>query len=400
MTDFDTIIDRRSTNSIKWKIYGEEILPLWVADMDFVVPEPVQEALRRAVEHGIFGYEFPTKELRETVAARMDKLYGWQVQPEMVVVTPGVIAGFTAAARTVCTAGQGILVQPPVYPPFLSVHKSSALVRQDAPLKIMADGATLRYVVDFDVFERAVNSGGAQTGMFLLCNPHNPTGQVYSRDDLARMAEICRRNKLFICSDEIHSELLLGGSSTSAHEAVQHIPIASLDPEIADRTITLVAPSKTFNVAGLNCAFAIIPNPDLLERYKKTTEQMAMHVSSLGLAAALAAFSGACDDWLAALRIYLTGNRDFLIEYVKREFNGIRVTVPDATYLAWLDCNELVRSGRIKGTPHEFFLQQAKVALNEGKEFGFGGEGFVRMNFGCPRKTLEDALERMKTALA
>lgn len=400
MTDFDTIIDRRSTNSIKWKFYGEDVLPLWVADMDFVAPEPVQEALRRAVEHGIFGYEFPTKELRETVAARMDKLYGWQVSPEMVVATPGVIAGFTAAARTVCTAGQGILVQPPVYPPFLSVHKSSALVRQDAPLKIMADGATLRYAVDFDVFERAVNSGGAQTGMFLLCNPHNPTGQVYSRDDLARMAEICRRNKLFICSDEIHSELLLGGSSTSAQEAVQHIPIASLDPEIADRTITLVAPSKTFNVAGLNCAFAIIPNPDLLERYKKTTEQMAMHVSSLGLVAAQAAFSGACDDWLAALRIYLTGNRDFLVEYVKCEFNGIRVTVPDATYLAWLDCNELVRSGRIKGTPHEFFLKQAKVALNEGKEFGFGGEGFVRLNFGCPRKTLEDALERMKAALA
>lgn len=400
MTDFDTIIDRRSTNSIKWKLYGEEVLPLWVADMDFVAPEPVQEALRRAVEHGIFGYEFPTKELRETVATRMDKLYGWQVSPEMVVATPGVIAGFTAAARTVCTAGQGILVQPPVYPPFLSVHKSSALVRQDAPLKIMADGATLRYAVDFDVFERAVNSGGAQTGMFLLCNPHNPTGQVYSRDDLARMAEICRRNKLFICSDEIHSELLLGGSSTSAQEAVQHIPIASLDPEIADRTITLVAPSKTFNVAGLNCAFAIIPNPDLLERYKKTTEQMAMHVSSLGLVAAQAAFSGACDDWLAALRIYLTGNRDFLVEYVKCEFNGIRVTVPDATYLAWLDCNELVRSGRIKGTPHEFFLKQAKVALNEGKEFGFGGEGFVRLNFGCPRKTLEDALERMKAALA
>lgn len=400
MTDFDTIIDRRSTNSIKWKLYGEEVLPLWVADMDFVAPEPVQEALRRAVEHGIFGYEFPTKELRETVATRMDKLYGWQVSPEMVVATPGVIAGFTAAARTVCTAGQGILVQPPVYPPFLSVHKSSALVRQDAPLKIMANGATLRYAVDFDVVERAVNSGGAQTGMFLLCNPHNPTGQVYSRDDLVRMAEICRRNKLFICSDEIHSELLLGGSSTSAQEAVQHIPIASLDPEIADRTITLIAPSKTFNVAGLNCAFAILPNQELLKGYKETIEQMAMHVSSLGLVAAQAAFSGACDDWLAALRIYLTGNRDFLVEYVKCEFNGIRVTVPDATYLAWLDCNELVRSGRIKGTPQEFFLQQAKVALNEGKEFGFGGEGFVRLNFGCPRKTLEDALERLKAALA
>jgi len=398
--DFDRIINRRGTNSAKWKLYGPDILPLWVADMDFPAPEPVQEALRRAVEHGIFGYEFPTKELRETVAARMDKLYGWQVSPEMVVATPGVIAGFNAAARTVCTAGQGILIQPPVYPPFLSVHKNSALVRQDAPLRMTAEGASLRYGVDFDVFERAVNSGGAQTGMFLLCNPHNPTGQAYSHDDLVRMAEICQRNNIFICSDEIHSELLLGGPSTSAQEVVQHVPIASLDPEIGDRTITLIAPSKTFNVAGLLCGFAILPNQDLLKGYKETVEQMAMHVSCLGLEAAQAAFSGACDDWLADLCVYLTGNRDFLVEYVKREFNGIRVTVPEATYLAWLDCNELVRSGRLNGTPHEFFLKQAKVALNEGKEFGFGGEGFVRLNFGCPRKTLEDALERMKAALA
>jgi cystathionine beta-lyase len=390
--DFDRVVDRCDTNSAKWKFYGPEVLPLWVADMDFPSPKPVLDALLRAVEHGIFGYELPTKELRATVAARMETLYGWQVSPEMVVATPGVIAGFTAAAHMICTAGQGILIQPPVYPPFLSVSTYSALIRQDAPLRMTAADATLRYTVDFDVFERAVNSGGAQTGMFLLCNPHNPTGQTYSREDLARMAEICQRNELFICSDEIHSELLLGEA--------KHIPLANLSPEIADRTITLVAPSKTFNVAGLYCAFAIIPNPDLLARYKKTIEQMAMHVSSLGLVAAEAAFSGACDDWLAALRVYLTENRDFLIGYVKREFNGIRITVPEATYLAWMDCNELVRSGRFKGTPHEFFLKQAKVAVNEGREFGFGGEGFVRLNFGCPRKTLEDALERMKAALA
>jgi cystathionine beta-lyase len=400
VTDFDTVINRRSTNSIKWKLYGPDILPLWVADMDFPAPGPVQEALRCAVEHGIFGYESPTREIRETVAARMEKLYGWQVSPEMVVATPGVIAGFTAATRTVCTAGQGVLIQPPVYPPFLSVHKNSALVRQDAPLKNWADGATLRYAVDFDVFERAVTSGGAQTGMFLLCNPHNPTGQAYSREDLVRMAEICLRNNTFICSDEIHSELLLGGPANSAQGAVKHIPIASLDPEIADRTITLIAPSKTFNTPGLFCGFAILPNQVLLKGYKETIEQMAMHVSSLGLVAAQAAFSGACEDWLAALLIYLTENRDFLVEYVKREFNGIRVTLPMATYLAWLDCNDLVRSGRLNGTPHEFFLKQAKVALNEGKEFGVGGEGYVRLNFGCPRNTLEEALERMKAALA
>ena len=389
--NFDSIIERRGTNSIKWRQYPEDVLPLWVADMDFAAPEPIRAALQRFVEHGVFGYEFPTKELRETVAARMQTLYGWQVSPDAVVATPGVVAGFTLAAHALCTAGQGILVQPPVYPPFLKVHENAGLVRQDAPLALETDGSTLRYAVDFDIFQKAVHSGGARTGMFLLCNPHNPTGQVYTRDDLARMADICLKNDIFICSDEIHSEILLGGA--------KHFPIAALDPEIADHTITLIAPSKTFNVPGLFCGFAIIPNQDLLERYKKTVERMAMHVSSPGLAAAQVAFSGECDEWLAALRAYLTGNRDFLVEFVRDELDGIRTTVPDATYLAWLDCTELVKSGKISGTPHEFFLKQAKVALNEGREFGSGGEGFVRLNFGCPRAILVEALARMKTAL-
>ena len=390
--DFDRIIERRGTNSIKWSRYPEDVIPLWVADMDFAAPEPIQVALQAKVEHGIFGYEMPSKQLAETVAARMEKLYGWQVSPEAVVATPGVIAGFTAAAQVVCTAGQGILVQPPVYPPFLTVHERGGLVRQDAPLTMSAEGRTLHYAVDFDVFAEAINSGGAQTGMFLLCNPHNPTGQAYSRDDLARMADICLKNGMVICSDEIHSELLLGGA--------KHLPIAALGPEIAARTITLAAPSKTFNVPGLFCGFAIIPDNDLREHYKKTVEHMAMHVSSLGLAAAQVAFSGQCDEWLGALRAYLTENRDFLVEFVQSELNGIRTTVPDATYLAWLDCNELVKSGKTTGTPHEYFLRHAKVALNEGKEFGPGGEGFVRLNFGCPRAVLSGALEKMKTALA
>jgi cystathionine beta-lyase len=391
MIDFDTVINRRHTNSIKWKLYGDDVLPLWVADMDFSAPEPVQEALRQAVEHGIFGYESPSKELQATVTTRMERLYGWKLSPEMVVATPGVIAGFNAAARTVIKEGQGILIQPPVYPPFLSVHKNVGLVCQEAPLRRMVEGSRLRYGVDFEAFKKAVNSKGTRTGMFLFCNPHNPTGQVYGTEDLAWMAQLCLENGIGLCSDEIHSELLLGGA--------QHTPLAMLSPKIADQTITLIAPSKTFNVAGLNCAFAIIQNPDLLARFKKTSEQMAMHVNSLGLVAAQAAFSGACDDWLRDLRAYLTGNRDFLVEYVIREFEGIRITVPEATYLAWMDCNELVRTGRINELPGKFFLKQARVALNEGSEFGPGGEGFVRLNFGCPRKTLEEALERMKAAL-
>jgi len=389
--NFDSIIERRGTNSIKWRKYPEDVLPLWVADMDFAAPEPIQLALQRAVEHAVFGYESPSRELCETVAARMQTLYGWQVAPEAVVATPGVVAGFTVAAHTLCAPEQGILVQPPVYPPFLKVHENGGWVRQDAPLVLETDGSTLRYGVDFDVFQKAAHSANAKTGMFLLCNPHNPTGQTYARDDLMRMADICLKNNVVICSDEIHSELLLDGAG--------HIPIATLDSEIADHTITLIAPSKTFNIPGLFCGFAIIPNKDLLERYKKMVERMAMHVNSLGLIAAQAAFSGECDAWLAALQVYLTGNRNFLVEFLQSEMDGIGLTIPQATYLAWLDCTGLVKSGKIDGTPYEFFLKRAKVALNEGREFGPGAEGFVRLNFGCPRSTLVEALGRMKTAL-
>jgi cystathionine beta-lyase len=227
--------------------------------------------------------------------------------------------------------------------------------------------------------------------MFLLCNPHNPTGQVYSPEELSRMAEICLKHNTIIVSDEIHSELLLGD--------VRHTPIATLSPEIAEHSITLVAPSKTFNTAGLFCGFAILPNAELRERYKEQVERMTLHVSSLAQAAALVAFSGECDDWLEELRAYLIANRDFLVEFVQKELPGIRITRPDATYLAWLDCTELVSSGQIKGSPFDFFLKKAKVALNDGVPFGTGGEGFVRLNFGCSRATLEEALQRMKTAL-
>jgi cystathionine beta-lyase len=389
--EFDKIIDRPETNSIKWHQYPRDVLPLWVADMDFAAPAPIQNALKRAVEHGVFGYEFATRELRETVAARMYMLYNWQVSPDAVVATPGVVAGFTAAAHTLCKAGEGILVQPPVYPPFLKVHEGGGWIHQEAPLVLETDGSTLRYVMDFDVFQKAVHSGGAKTSMFLLCNPHNPTGQVYASDDLRRMADICLKNNVVICSDEIHSELLLDGT--------KHLPIATLDPEIADRTITLIAPSKTFNIPGLFCGFAIIPNQDLLDRYKKTVERMAMHVNSLGLTAAQVAFSGVCDEWLVALRAYLTENRDFLVKFIISELDGIRTTSPDATYLAWLDCSGLVARGNTSASPYELFLKQAKVALNDGKEFGSGGEGFVRLNFGCPRLTLDEALGRVKSAL-
>ena len=396
--NFDTLVDRRSTNSIKWTKYPKDVLPMWVADMDFACPQPILDALHEKLAQGALGYERSPQSLMEAVAARMERLYGWNVNPEMVVATPGIVSGFNAAAKAFCKppastgqAGEGILMQPPVYFPFLKVHENLGLTRQYAPLVQVADGNIIRYEIDFEAFESAIGAESAHTGMFLFCNPHNPTGNAFSREDLSRLAEICLRHKVIICSDEIHSELLLDGT--------QHIPIAALSPEIAEQSITLVAPSKTFNTAGLFCGFAIIPNPEMRERYKKATEQLTFHVNTMGQVAAQAAFSGSCDGWLAEVLAYITVNRDFVVDFVKKHIPDMRLTVPDATYLIWLDCNELIGAGKIVGLPHEFFLEHARVALNEGAEFGPGGEGFVRLNLACPRSTLEEALKRMKRSI-
>ncbi|HYG35324.1 MAG TPA: MalY/PatB family protein [Clostridia bacterium] len=389
---FDEVIDRRGTHSLKWTRYWHDVLPLWVADMDFRAPEPARQALQAAINHGIFGYELPSRKLAETVAARMERLYRWSISPEMVVATPGIVAGFKAAARAVCKSGEGVLVQPPVYHPFLEVPEHTGTVGQLAPLQPIKKQHTLRYAIDWQFFEGSLNSNGTRTAMFLLCHPHNPTGRIFNRPELERMADICLRNNTVICSDEIHSELLLGGT--------RHIPLASLGPEIAQRTITLVSPSKTFNLVGLFCGFAIIPDPKLRASYRRVIRDLALHVNSLGLIAAEAALSGACDSWLEELRRYLTANRDYLVDFVTNELEGVRVTVPDATYLAWLDFGDLVRDGRITGNPYQFFLDKAKVALNPGIEFGPEGEHFVRLNFGCPRSILTEALQRIKGAIA
>jgi len=390
--NFDNIVGRRSSNSIKWTKYPEDVLPMWVADMDFAAPPPVLEALHKAVNHSILGYETPSKDLLATVAERMDKLYGWKIGPDMVVAVPGVVSGFNAAAKAACGSGEGVLMQPPVYFPFLEVHENQGLTRQFASLVQMANGNILQYEIDFDAFEAAMGSDDTRTGMFLFCNPHNPTGNAFSWEDLSRLAEICLQRNVVICSDEIHSELLLGRA--------QHTPIATLTTEITEQTITLVAPSKTFNTAGLFCSFAIIPNPDLRERYKQASKGLTFHINSLGQIAAQIAFSGACDDWLKELLSYLTANRDFVVEYVKEYMPEIHLTLPDASYLIWMDCNPLLESGKITGSPFEFFLNEAKVALSDGAQFGPGGEGFVRLNFGCPRNILVDALERIRGSLS
>ena len=385
---FDNVPNRRNpARRNKWNWYPKDVLPMWVADMDFPAPKPILDALHKAVDHGVLGYELPSDALLETVAGRMDALYGWKVKPEMVIAITGIVSAFNAAARAFCSPKRGVLIQTPVYNEFHEIKNNLGVPQLEAPLTQRVDGNILHYEIDWKIFERQVK----KAGMFLLCNPHNPLGIVFPRKDLLRMAGICIENDVVIVSDEIHSEILLGEQKFT--------PVAKLSKEIAQHTITLVAPSKTFNVPGLFCGFAILPNPDLRQRFTKVVDHLRLHVSSLGQFAARTAFSGQADGWLNQLHRYLTGNRDFLVDYVTENLSGVCTTIPTATYLGWLDFTESVHAGRIPGSPFKFFLEEAKVAFSDGKIFGAGYENFVRINFGCPRSTLEDGLERVRKSL-
>ncbi len=381
---FDEMIDRLGTNSIKWNLFGDDVLPMWVADADFRSPEPVLEAMRRKVEHGVFGYEMPPQSLLQTVVERMQRLYGWSITPADVVPVPGIVTGLFTTARAYAHVGDGILMQPPVYPPFMMAARDFGLTTEYAPLTRSVEGNRLSYTIDFEAFERAITP---RTKILMLCQPHNPTGQVYTPAELNRMAEIALRHDLIIVSDEIHSELMLGGTP--------YVPTALAAPEAAQRMVTFVAPTKTFNLAGLGCGFAIIQNARLRAQYNAAAEGIVPHVSSINMAAAEAAFSTATDEWLAELRAYLTDNRDALLDFVAERLPGVVATVPSATYLAWLDFSAL----DLQPDPFKFILQNAKVGLSDGAPFGPGGAGHVRLNFACPRERLMDGLERIAKAV-
>ena len=383
--DFDSPIERRSTGASKWTKYGEDVLPMWVADMDFRSPEPIVKALRERVEHGVFGYGASSEELVEVLCQRMQRMYRWQVTPEQIVFIPGVVSGLNVACRAFGKPGDTALMLTPIYPPFLTAPGNHGMDAVTVPLTLRRAhaGQTLDYSIDFDAFERAITP---HTSIFLLCHPHNPTGHEYTREEMLRLGEICLKHNLVIASDEIHCELMLDGN--------RHVPIASISPELAERSITLMAPSKTFNLPGLGFGFAIVQNQQLREQLNKASMGIVPHNNVLGITAALAAYRDS-EDWLQAVLAYLTANRDVLVDYIQENLPMVATTVPQATYLAWLDC----RAAGIQGNPYEFCLVNARVACNDGAAFGPGGEGFLRLNFGCPRAQLLQALEQIKDAL-
>jgi cystathionine beta-lyase len=379
--DFDTPPDRRGTDSQKWQRYGaQDILPLWVADMDFKSAPAIVEALHRRVEHGIFGYARPVKSTVDAVVAAMEERYGWKIDPAWIVWLPGLVVGLNVTAQAFAEPGDEVLSLTPVYPPFMSAPRHSARV----PVTVDWSLQQGRWTIDWDALERAVTP---RTRLFYLCNPHNPLGRVWRRDELARLGEFCARHDLTLCSDEIHCDLILD-------PALRHVPTAALSPEIAARTLTLMAPSKTYNTPGLGTSIAIVPDAARRARFVRATAGIVAEVTCLGFTACEAAYRDA-EPWRQALLGYLRANRDFLAKFIADELPGVRLEAPvEATYLAWLNVSAL---GLDHPTQH---FERQGVGLSDGAMFGAKKGTHVRLNFGCPRATLAQALNRMKSALA
>ena len=374
--DFDELLERHGTSSMKWDKYkSPEIIPMWLADMDFRSPPQIIRAIEERTAHGIFGYTLPPRELNLLIVSMLEESYNWSIDPEWLVWLPGLVSGLNICCRTVGRRGDDVMTAVPVYPPFLS---APAFCRRNL-IRVPLKEDSGRWQFDFERLEQMITP---KTRMFILCSPHNPVGRVFSRSELAELASICDRHDITICSDEIHCGLVLDKDK-------EHIPTATLSPEIANRTITLMAPSKTFNTPGLGCAFAVISNQKLREQFKGAMAGIVPRPNALGYAATFAAFSE-CGDWHAALLNYLRDNLETVNSAIQ-QMPYLEISPVEATYLAWID----MRSSGLEN-PVKFF-EAAGVGLQDGIEFD--GPGFARLNFGCPRKLLEKGLNRMKTAL-
>ncbi len=379
--NFDSPPDRRGTDSQKWQRYaGRDVLPMWVADMDFEVAPAITEALQRRVAHGIFGYARPVKSTVDAVVEELERRHRWKVDPSWIVWLPGLVCGLNVSVLAFADAGDEVLSLSPVYPPFTTAPKNGGRVSKSVPLALNAYEPL--WDIDWEALEAAVTP---RTRILLFCHPHNPVARVWSREELALAADFCARHNLVLISDEIHCDLLL--EPGAAHE-----PFAVAAPAEAARTVTLMSPSKTYNIPGLGTSFAVIADPGLRARFARASAGIVAEVNALGYVACEAAYRGG-GAWREALVSYLRANRDYLTEFLRREIPGIIVEAPvEATYLAWLNVRELGIASPVK------HFEAHGVGLSDGVPFGARPGSHVRMNFGCPRATLAEALSRMKAA--
>ena len=373
--DFDTPVDRRGTASVKWNKYGSrDILPMWVADMDFACAPAIVDALRKRIDHPIYGYSEPTSGLLDATIDHLRSEYGWKVERDWIVWLPGLVVGLNVVCRAFGREGADVMTAVPIYPPFLSAPANAA--RNAVRVQMVESNGVWGW--DIAALERAITPSSR---LLLLCNPHNPVGRVFSRDELQEIADACVRHNMILCSDEIHNGLILDTDKC-------HIPVASLGEEIAQRTVTLMSASKAFNLPALGCAYAIASNPEVRTKLKKAMAGIVHHVGLMGYVATEAAYRNG-KEWQLALLDYLRGNRD-LVEREIPKMAGLRICHAEATYLSWIDARGLQTGDSLN------FFNDAGVGLYDGALFGT--PGFLRLNFACPRSLLEKALERMARA--
>ncbi|MCP3032771.1 PatB family C-S lyase [Halobacillus sp. A1] len=387
MSRFSKITSRKGTRSVKWdyaeELYQDkEVLPMWVADMDFEAPEAVIKALKHRVEHGIFGYTMPDDLLKDQINTWLKKRHDWEIENEWITYSPGVIPSLHMIVQALTEKDDSIIIQTPVYPPFYSVIKDHGRKLVENPLNYIDE----YYSIDFEDFEEKIKKNNVK--LFILCNPHNPVGRVWTKDELQKMSDICLRHGVKIISDEIHADLIFDQRA--------HIPIASLSKETNDQVITLMSPTKTFNLAGLQASYLVTANEELRQTVKKQFDNQGIFMlNTLGMTAMEAAYSEG-EEWLEELLQTLEANRDYVMEKFHSETSSIRVVPTEGTYLLWLDCRAL----NLTHTELKSFMQkQAKVGLNDGGSFGEEGQGFMRINIAAPHELIEDGVNRIIEAV-
>lgn len=384
--NFDEIIDRSGTHALKYearkRIFGtDDVLPMWVADMDLRTPDFIVDAMKKRMEHEIYGYTLKPDSLYEATIGWMQRRHGWKIEKDWIVFTPGVVPAFTMCILAYSNPGDKVIVQSPVYYPFFWAVDLNKRIKLNNQLKRVGD----KYEMDLDDLKKNIDSS---TKMMLFCSPHNPAGRVWTRNELMEVAEICQQNNIVMISDEIHSDLIF--------KNYKHTPYAMLGEEMAMNSVTCIAPSKTFNVAGLSTSALIIPNPELRKKIEHVIDSL--HVAGgniFGNVAMEAAYAHG-DEWLAQALEYIEGNVQYLEEFVKENLPKVKVIHPEGTYMAWLDLSGL---GLPDDEMRRFMIEKVKVGMNHGPIFGPGGEGFQRINLGCPRVFVKEAMTRMKNAM-
>ena len=391
--NFDKIINRKGTNCLKYDYAVErgkpaDVLPLWVADMDFTVSEEITKSLHAAVDHGIYGYTQPKDAYYNVITNWMEKNHNWKTKREWIMKTPGVVFALGAAVKAFTKPGDAVLIQNPVYYPFTNISRDNDRRVIDNTLvyeKRVTEGKS-QYSIDYEDFERKIVQENIK--LFILCNPHNPVGRVWNREELQYLGEICLRHHVIVVSDEIHNDFVYPG--------FEHTVFANVDPRFAEFTVTCTAPSKTFNLAGLQISNIFISNETLREAFQKEIDKTGYdEPNALGAVACEAAYRGG-QEWLDQLRAYLLENLNFLRAYLQEKIPQIHLVEPEGTYLVWLDCSELGISGK---ELDQFIVEKAGLWLDGGAMFGPSGADFQRVNIACPRATLELALDKLKAAV-